>query len=86
MSIAIERFGSSANALESSELNPTPSPAFPFRMQCRACGFEPDNAITPPKRCPKCAGHVFERFILPRSLLEFAEQRTDNSRRASIAR
>ena len=86
MSIAMERFGSNECEPKSRGLNPVSSPAFPFRMQCSLCGFEPDGAITPPKRCPKCAGHVFERFIMPGSLLQYADQRADHARRALMAR
>jgi len=42
---------------------------FPYRIQCRACGFEPLDAVTPPPRCPKCAGGAWERFVIPRSLV-----------------
>ena len=43
--------------------------AFPYRLQWRACGFEPADAIVSPPRCPKCLGGSWERFALPGSLL-----------------
>jgi len=81
MSIAMERFGSSECVSKSRVL----SPPFPFRMQCRSCGFEPDGVIKLPERCPKCAGQAFERFIRPGSLLQYADQRAEKARQALIA-
>jgi rubrerythrin len=78
MSIAMEQFGSQERRSESRALDGSPSRAFPYRLQCRACGFEPENAVTAPARCPKCAGSAWERFALPRSLLTTAEQSTSN--------
>jgi hypothetical protein len=78
MSIAMEKFGS--NTLpESRESGGSPGPSFPYRLQCRACGFESVDAIVHPLRCPKCKGGAWERFTLPRSLLLNARRRTDDS-------
>ena len=40
-----------------------------FQTQCRSCGFEPDDALNPPKSCPKCSSKAWERFNLPGSIL-----------------
>lgn len=88
MSIAMERFGSNEQLSESGALNGLRSPAFPYRLQCRACGFEPVDAITRPLRCPKCTGRAWERFAFPRSLLISADRRANDSPalRSSLAR
>jgi hypothetical protein len=75
MSIAMERFGSSEPASECRVSSGLSDRVFPFRLQCRSCGFEPFDAISPPPRCPKCAGQSWERFAYPGSLLMFADQR-----------
>lgn len=43
-----------------------------FQLQCRSCGFDPDNTITPPRLCPKCHGESWERFARPGSILSNA--------------
>jgi hypothetical protein len=45
-----------------------------FILQCRACGFEPENVVTPPPLCPKCHGKSWERFAKPGSILENADR------------
>lgn len=45
-----------------------------FQLQCRACGFEPENVMTPPRCCPKCFSEAWERFARPGSILENAER------------
>jgi hypothetical protein len=78
MSIAMERFGSNEQLWESRVSSGSRGPAFPYRLQCRSCGFEPEDAITRPRRCPKCHGSAWERFAFPRSLLTTAERCTSN--------
>jgi hypothetical protein len=69
MSIAMENFGMTEQPARFGESIPMPGRLFPYRLQCRACGFEPLGAIVPPPRCPKCAAGAWERFAIPRSLL-----------------
>jgi len=45
-----------------------------FTLACRSCGFEPDDAVTAPRACPKCHGKAFERYTRPGSLLENAHR------------
>ena len=88
MSIAMERFGLSEQLPKSRASSGLRSAECPYRLQCRACGFEPVDAIASPLRCPKCAGSAWERFAFPRSLLMHAHQHSDDSPalRSSIAR
>jgi rubrerythrin len=74
MSIAMETFGSHERRSEFRASGELPKRAFPYHLQCRACGFEPEDAVTAPLRCPKCAGGSWERFALPGSLLTTAEE------------
>jgi hypothetical protein len=69
MSIAMERFGSSEKESELTPSSIVPGPNFPYRLQCRACGFEPIEVFALPASCPKCGGHSWERFASVRSLL-----------------
>ena len=69
MSIAMERFGSNEQSSESLASSGLRNLVFPYRLQCRACGFEPFDVIAPPRHCPKCFRHSWERFAFPRSLL-----------------
>ena len=39
------------------------------QTQCRNCGHEPADSVSPPRRCPKCGGTSWERFALPGSIL-----------------
>jgi hypothetical protein len=79
MSIAMERFGSNEQTSELAASSRSQNPAFPYRLQCRTCGFEPFDAIAPPQRCPKCAGHSWERYAFPRSLLAHIDRRVNNN-------
>lgn len=45
-----------------------------FQLQCRYCGYEPDNAVIAPKVCPKCRGETWERFARPGSILQNANR------------
>jgi hypothetical protein len=80
MSIAMERFGSNEKASESRIAVGIGNPAFPYRLQCPTCGFESTDPINPPPRCPKCAGHSWERIVFPGSLLTHANRRADKRR------
>jgi len=69
MSISMEHIASIGPLLASRATLRLQRQAFPYRLQCRACGFEPADAIVSPTRCPKCLGGSWERFVLPGSLL-----------------
>jgi predicted Zn-ribbon and HTH transcriptional regulator len=76
MSISMEPFESHEQLSQSHPSNGLPALIFPYRLQCRACGFEPADAITAPQRCIKCNRSAFERFPLPKSLLKSSDQRS----------
>jgi hypothetical protein len=69
MSIAMEPLGSNERRSESLESGRQQSIVFPYRVQCRACGFQPMGLRIPPRRCEKCNSDSWERFVVPRSLL-----------------
>jgi len=42
-----------------------------FFIECRRCGFEPDNQTSlPSQACPKCHSDTCRRVLRPRSLLQ----------------
>jgi hypothetical protein len=45
-----------------------------FQLQCRACGFEPDDCVVAPRLCPKCHSKSWERFTRPGSILDNAKR------------
>jgi hypothetical protein len=45
-----------------------------FQLQCRCCGFEPEDVVTAPRICPKCHGETWERFARPGSILDNANR------------
>jgi hypothetical protein len=75
MSIAMEPFGSNEERSKSQRSSTWRRAIFPYRVQCRACGFEPIGAGIPPKRCEKCHSCSWEQFAFPRSLLMNADRR-----------
>jgi len=72
----MEKFGMTDEPTKFRASIVVPGRVSPYRLQCRACGFEPLDAIVAPKRCPKCACRAWERFAFPRSLLMNATRRT----------
>ena len=71
MSISMDRFASEGQ-FETYD----PYPAIPrtamFTLQCKACGFEPEDVVAAPRLCPKCHSQTWERFTRPGSILENA--------------
>jgi predicted Zn-ribbon and HTH transcriptional regulator len=45
-----------------------------YGLQCRCCGFEPEDTVVAPRICSKCHSHAWERFPKPRGTLENAER------------
>ena len=45
-----------------------------FQLQCRSCGFEPDDVVVAPRVCPKCHSESWERFAKPGSILDNANR------------
>ena len=73
MSISMERFGSDGHFATYNPFPPIQARPAVFQLQCRCCGFEPDNVVTPPRLCPKCHAKSWERFARPGGILENAE-------------
>lgn len=45
-----------------------------FQTQCRCCGFEPEDPVSPPRTCPKCSSTSWTRYTLPGSILRNSER------------
>jgi rubrerythrin len=69
MSIAMDNYESNVQQPETRVGSERQAPVFPYRFECRTCGYEPLNVLKPPKQCPKCFASGWQRFALPRSLL-----------------
>jgi rubrerythrin len=74
MSINMERFASQGHFQAYDAYRNLASRAPIFQLQCRSCGFEPEDVVVPPKLCPKCHGEAFERFVKPGSILTNARR------------
>ncbi len=74
MSIGMEQFGSHGRFLTYDPYQAAPQRVKVFQLQCRQCGFEPDDPVTTPKLCPKCHSQSWERFTRPGSILNNAER------------
>lgn len=74
MPVSMPRFGWEARSGDSSATGELKAPTFPFRTECRGCNFEPTDPIGPLTSCPKCGGNAWERYVVPRSLLMYADQ------------
>jgi len=72
MSISMERFGSQGQFATFDPHAQSLRRVAIFTLQCRSCGFEPDDAVVPPKICPKCHSESWERFAKPGSILNNA--------------
>lgn len=77
MSISMEPFGWQAISSKQSPGAELPKRMFPYHLQCRACGYEPEDLVVAPRhKCPKCAATAWERFTRPGSLLDDAQHRS----------
>ncbi|MGE5612610.1 MAG: hypothetical protein ACM359_25400 [Bacillota bacterium] len=74
MSISMERFESNGRFATYDPFARSISRIAVFQLQCRNCGYEPEDSVVPPKFCPKCHGEAFERFARPGSILENADR------------
>lgn len=72
MSISMERFGSDGHFVSYNPIVAGVQRITIFQLQCRSCGFEPEEAVTPPRLCPKCHGESWERYARPGSILDNA--------------
>jgi len=75
MSISMDRFESSQGSFPTYDpFQGSARPVVVFQVQCRSCGFEPDDVVTPPRLCPKCHCKSWERFAKPGSILDNANR------------
>jgi predicted Zn-ribbon and HTH transcriptional regulator len=74
MSISMERFGSYGQFATYDPVEATQHRVRIFSIQCRCCGFEPEDTVMPPRLCPKCHGNSWERYAKPGSILENANR------------
>ena len=74
MSISMERFASEGHFLTYNPIQRATDRVAIFTIQCRCCGFEPDDTVVAPKLCPKCHGESWERFAKPGSILSNANR------------
>ena len=74
MSISMERFGSQGHFVTYDPFAKSIQRVTIFQIQCRSCGFEPEDPVTAPRFCPKCRGTSWERYARPGSILENANR------------
>jgi hypothetical protein len=74
MSISTDRFESSGHFPTYDPFQDAHQKVMIFQLQCRCCGFEPEDVVTPPRNCPKCHGTSWERFAKPGSILDNANR------------
>lgn len=74
MSISMERFESHGQFVTYDPFANAISRIAVFQLQCRNCGYEPEDSVVAPRVCPKCHGETFERFARPGSILENANR------------
>ena len=69
MTIGMDSFAAKG-AFETYDPFATDSQVTVFQLQCRSCGYEPDDVVSTPHTCPKCRAEAWERFARPGSILE----------------
>lgn len=69
MSIGTDRFESQGSFMTYDRFSARLQRTAVFQLQCRRCGYEPDDVITSPRRCPKCHGQSWERYPRPGGVL-----------------
>lgn len=74
MTISMESFGSQGHFATYDPFASSISRVTVFKIQCRCCGFEPEDVVVAPRTCPKCHSQSWERFARPGSILENANR------------
>ena len=74
MPISTERFASQGLHLTYDPYESVEQRISVFHTQCRRCGYEPEDLVTPPSVCPKCYSNAWERFAIPGSLLRNSQR------------
>lgn len=74
MSIGMNRFGSEGHFQTYDPFAESVARVSVFQLQCRSCGYEPEEVVVAPRVCPKCHAKSWERFARPGSILVNAER------------
>ena len=74
MPISFDRFESQGHFATFDPFVMVAKPVTMFTLQCRCCGYEPQDVVVPPRLCPKCHGESWERFARPGSILANADR------------
>ena len=74
MSISMESFAAEGHFARFDPYTIPMAPVEVVKVQCRCCGFEPEDAVTPPRICPKCHSRAWERFAKPGGTLHYADR------------
>lgn len=74
MSISMEPFASEGHFVTYDAFKGTTGRVAIFQLQCRSCGYEPDDSVTAPRLCPKCHSKNWERYTRPGSILDNADR------------
>lgn len=74
MSISMERFASEGQFMTYDPFHAPTQQVAVFQLQCRCCGYEPEDVVVAPRLCPKCHGQSWERFARPGSILDNANR------------
>ncbi len=74
MSISVDQFAAEGQFTTYDPYRVDMPTAVVFQLQCRSCGFEPDDAVVAPRLCPKCHSKSWERFAKPGSILSNANR------------
>lgn len=74
MSISMERFSSDGHFATYDPQPKLSERQNVFKLQCRCCGFEPEDPVVAPRICPKCHSAAWERYAKPGSILINADR------------
>jgi rubrerythrin len=74
MSIGMQRFASAGNFATYDPFARSEARVGVFTLQCRSCGYEPEEVVQVPQVCPKCHSKSWERFAKPGSILDNANR------------
>ena len=74
MSIQMEPFASEGHFATYDPFAVSTTKVAMFQIQCRSCGFEPEETVVAPRLCPKCHSKSWERFTKPGSILDNANR------------
>ncbi len=74
MVISMEQFASQGQFATYDPYAAVPQTQTVFQLQCRSCGYEPEDTVVAPRHCPKCHSKSWERFARPGSILTNADR------------